>query len=58
MKILNESPVVLTLAGTLILISAFLLKVIPDMTKHKMPNSTNDVMLVQFPARNTEIPAS
>ena len=54
MKILNESPVVLTLAGALIMISAFLIKIIPDMTKHKMPNTIQDVLLVQFPERFNE----
>ena len=54
MKILNESPVVLTLAGVLIMISAFLIKVIPDMTKHKMPNTLQDVLMVQFPQRFPE----
>ena len=54
MKILNESPVALTLAGVLIMISAFLIKIIPDMTKHKMPNTVQDVLLVQFPERFNE----
>ena len=56
MKMLNESQVVLALAGGLILISAFLIKVIPDMTKHKMPNTVQDVLLVQFPQRFPEEP--
>ena len=54
MKMLNESQVVLALAGGLILTSAFLIKVIPDMTKHKMPNTVQDVLLVQFPQRYPE----
>ena len=54
MKILNGSSTVLILTGILILISAFLIKVLPDMTKHRMPKSNKDVMLVQFSNTNTE----
>ena len=52
MNILNNSSVVLTFAGTFVLFAAFLIKLLPDMTKHKMPNTVDDVMQIQFPRSN------
>ena len=52
MNILNNSSVVLTFAGTFVAFAALLIKLLPDMTKHKMPNTVDDVMQIQFPRSN------
>ena len=51
MKLLHSSMVVNTLAGIVTLISALLIKVLPDMTKEKMPVTSKDIEKVQFPER-------
>ena len=56
MKILNLSHVLLAFTGTLILISGFLIKLLPDMTKHKLPENSEDVLKVQFPSSNQILP--
>ena len=57
MNVLNNSNVVLTFAGTFVLFAAFLIKLLPDMTKHDMPNTVEDVMRVQFPRAIQNQPA-
>jgi len=48
LKILDASYVLLT-AGCFVLVSAFLIELLPDMTKHELPNNPEDLMKVQFP---------
>ena len=43
--------VVNALAGIVTLISALLVKVLPDMTKERMPVTSKDIEKVQFPER-------
>ena len=52
MKLLHSSFLVNILAGIVTLISALLIKVLPDMTKEKMPVTSKDIENVQFSNKN------
>jgi hypothetical protein len=43
------------LAGIVTLISALLIKVLPDMTKENMPVTSQDIEKVQFPEKISDI---
>ena len=55
LKLLHSSFVVNALAGIVTLISALLIKVLPDMTKENMPVTSQDIEKVQFPEKITDI---
>jgi hypothetical protein len=55
LKLLHSSFAVNTLAGIVTLISALLIKVLPDMTKENMPVTSQDIEKVQFPEKITDI---
>ena len=55
LKLLHSSFVVNALAGIVTLISALLIKVLPDMTKENMPVTSKDIEKVQFPEKNSDI---
>ena len=46
---------VLILAGTLALFSSILVPFLPDMTKHKMAKTYQDIQRVQFPNSNASL---
>ena len=46
---------VLILAGTLALFSSMLVPFLPDMTKHKMAMTYQDIQKVQFPISNGSV---
>ena len=52
LQVLNESYVLLT-AGCFMLVSAYLILLLPDMTKYNLPNTPEDVMKVQFPDKKS-----
>ena len=49
LNLLHSSFVVNILAAVVTLLSAFLIKILPDMTKSRMPVSLQDIVKVQFP---------
>ena len=49
LNLLHSSVIVNVLAALVTLLSAFLIKILPDMTKHRMPVSLQDIAKVQFP---------
>jgi len=55
LKLLHSSFAVNALAGIVTLISALLIKVLPDMTKENMPVTSQDIEKVQFPEKITDI---
>lgn len=44
------------MAGIITLLSGFLVKVVPDMTKSNMPITWEDIRRVQFPETDSESP--
>lgn len=57
LKLLHNTPVVNSLAGLITLLSALLLRFLPDMTKSRMPVTHSDIEKVQFPSDPQESPA-
>jgi hypothetical protein len=41
-------------AGASTLISAFLIMALPDLTQQKMPQTLNEIEVMQFSSKNTE----
>ena len=65
LNLLHSSLIVNTLAAIVTLLSAVLIKILPDMTKERMPVTLEDISKVQFPemfqnnsTNNFEIPES
>ena len=49
LNLLHSSLIVNTLAAIVTLLSAVLIKILPDMTKERMPVTLEDISKVQFP---------
>jgi hypothetical protein len=49
LNLLHSSFIVNTLAAIVTLLSAVLIKILPDMTKERMPVALDDISKVQFP---------